>query len=209
MCAELLTVSAAHISSPDAPAHSSHDLPRPPAGEINGKSNNLNNCLHLLYPKGITIPNSEVLVVLDADMVPTQNFFTKILEVMQDDNVALCLTPQGYHNVRPDGDIFNNVNLGFWEYILPGYDAFGYIACTGTNFALRANALAHCGWFPTYTITEDYALGMELKRLGYNAVYLKEYLAYGEAPEDMRNVFRQRSRWCKGQMQVRSQSDRM
>jgi endoglucanase len=116
--------------------------------------------------------------------------------------VALCLTPQGYHNVRPDGDIFNNVNLGFWEYILPGYDAFGYIACTGTNFALRANALCHCGWFPTYTITEDYALGMELKRLGYTAVYLKEYLAYGEAPEEMRNIFRQRSRWCKGQMQV-------
>ncbi len=96
--------------------------------------------------------------------------------------MALCLTPQGYHNIRPDGDIFNNVNLGFWEYILPGYDAFGYIACTGTNFALRANALAHCGWFPTYTITEDFALGIELKRLGYNAVYLKEYLAYGGPP---------------------------
>jgi hypothetical protein len=143
--------------------------------------------------------------------------------------------------------------------VLAGYDAFGYIACTGTNFALRANALAHCGWFPTYTITEDFALGalpcpalpctpsppptsrvggycspshnsarlppsytpdphalarhqprlpapaltgIELKRLGYQAVYLKEYLAYGEAPEEMRNIFRQRSRWCKGQMQV-------
>jgi hypothetical protein len=31
----------------------------------------------------VTIPNNEVLIVLDADMVPTQNFFTKILEVMQ------------------------------------------------------------------------------------------------------------------------------
>ncbi len=55
--------------------------------------------------------------------------------------MALCLTPQGYHNIRPGTDIFNNVNLGFWEYILPGYDALGYIACTGTNFALRVNAL--------------------------------------------------------------------
>ncbi len=52
-------------------------------GEVNGKSANLNHCLSLLYPKGVTIPNNEVLVVLDADMVPTQNFFTKILEVMQ------------------------------------------------------------------------------------------------------------------------------
>ena len=33
-------------------------------------------------------------------------------------------------------------------------DAFGYVACTGTNFCLRARALAAVGWFPTYTITE-------------------------------------------------------
>ena len=37
----------------------------------------------------------------------------------------------------------------------------------GTNFGVRANALAHCGFFPTYSITEDYALGMELKTRGY------------------------------------------
>jgi hypothetical protein len=43
-----------------------------------------------------------------------------VLLPLQDEGCALCLTPQGYHNVRPDGDIFNNVNLGFWEYILPG-----------------------------------------------------------------------------------------
>jgi cellulose synthase/poly-beta-1,6-N-acetylglucosamine synthase-like glycosyltransferase len=55
---------------------------------------------------------------------------------------------------------------------------------------LRARALASVGWFPEYCITEDYALGMELKRLGYNMLYLKEYLAYGEAPTDMRNIFR-------------------
>ena len=40
------------------------------------------------------------------------------------------------------------------QYILPGMDAFGYVACTGTNFCLRARALAAVGWFPTYTITE-------------------------------------------------------
>ena len=37
----------------------------------------------------------------------------------------------------------------------------------------------------------------------YKAGYLNEYLAIGEAPEEIRNIFRQRSRWCKGQMQVR------
>ena len=36
----------------------------------------------------------------------------------------------------------------------------------GTNFAIRASALAQVGWFPDYTVTEDYALGMELKMAG-------------------------------------------
>ncbi len=40
-------------------------------------------------------------------------------------------------------------------------------SATGTNFCIRANALAQCGWFPEYTITEDYALSMELKKRGF------------------------------------------
>ena len=45
----------------------------------------------------------------------------------------------------------------------PGYDALGFISCTGTNFLVRAKAFQECGWSPHYTLTEDYALGMELK----------------------------------------------
>jgi cellulose synthase/poly-beta-1,6-N-acetylglucosamine synthase-like glycosyltransferase len=33
------------------------------------------------------------------------------------------------------------------------------------------------GWFPEYTITEDYALSMELKLAGFRGRYLPEYLA--------------------------------
>lgn len=104
----------------------------------------------------------------------------------------------------------------------------------GTNFCIRVRSLAHAGWFPEYTITEDYALGMELKSRGYKvrraavrpvlwvasqvrgticsapqcpficvtvpfqmcptapapiqATYLMEYLAMGEAPDEIRNV---------------------
>lgn len=175
---------------------------RDPLGETNGKSNNLNNCLKMIYPEGAEIPTSEVVVVFDADMVAQPNFYLKALECMIEDRIALTLTPQGFHNVSAQRDIFNNLNLSFWEYILPGCDAFGYIACTGTNFIIRARELAVCGFFPTFTITEDYALGMIMKARGCQARYLNEYLAIGEAPEEIRNIFRQRSRWCKGQMQV-------
>jgi cellulose synthase/poly-beta-1,6-N-acetylglucosamine synthase-like glycosyltransferase len=54
--------------------------------------------------------------------------------------------------------------------------------------------LLQVGWFPEYTITEDYALSMELKAAGFKGRYLPEYLAVGEAPDEIRNVCRQRSR---------------
>ena len=73
---------------------------------------------------------------------------------------------------------------------------------TGTNFAIRAAALQTVKWFPEYTITEDYALGFELKANGFKGTYLLQYLAMGEAPDEIRNVFRQRSRWTKGHWQV-------
>ncbi|KAJ9523924.1 hypothetical protein QJQ45_022417 [Haematococcus lacustris] len=204
-------------------------------GEVNGKSANLNFCLHKIYaslprselnPEDVDwseISNKELVVVFDSDMCAKPDFFCKasadngddlvltIMEVMLDDNIALCLTPQAFHNIDPDTDLFNSINVQFWEYWLPGAFAWGYIACTGTNFCIRARALSHCGWFPEYTITEDYALGMELKSRGYKATYLNDYIAVGElpsvylvlqAPEEIRNVFRQRSRWTKGHFQV-------
>ena len=71
----------------------------------------------------------------------------------------------------------------------PGYDAMGFISCTGTNFLCRARALQECGWFPEDTVTEDFGLGIQLTKLGWNCRYVQEYLAIGEAPEEIRNTF--------------------
>ncbi len=62
---------------------------------------------------------------------------------------------------------------------------------------VRANALLEVGGSPTWTLTEDYALGMQLKKYGWHCRYVQEYLAIGEAPDQIRNCYQQRSRWCK------------
>ena len=54
-----------------------------------------------------------------------------------------------------------------------GYDALGFISCTGTNFLVRSNALREVGGSPTYTLTEDYALGMALKMYGWHCRYVQ------------------------------------
>lgn len=50
------------------------------------------------------------------------------------DDVGMVLSPQCFHNLNLHTDIFNHSNVHFWEYMQPGYDALGFISCTGTNF---------------------------------------------------------------------------
>ena len=56
---------------------------------------------------------------------------------------------------------------------IAGYDALGFISCTGTNFMVRAAALKEVGGSPTYTLTEDFALGMALKMYGWHCRYVQ------------------------------------
>eukprot|EP00884_Botryococcus_braunii_P018967 jgi/Botrbrau1/5754/Bobra.0134s0026.2 len=172
-------------------------------GEMNGKSANLNNCLQQIYPDDCSIPPTEIICVFDADQVANTDFYIKTLPLFDaGDDVGMVLSPQCFHNLRLHADIFNHSNIHFWEYAQHGYDAIGFISCTGTNFLIRAAAFREAGWSPEYTLTEDFALGMVLKMNKWHCRYVEEYLAVGEAPEQVRNCFQQRSRWCKGHFQI-------
>ena len=37
------------------------------AGEMNGKSGNINNCCSQIYPRGVKIPSNELVCIFDAD----------------------------------------------------------------------------------------------------------------------------------------------
>ena len=80
---------------------------------------------------------------------------------------------------------------------VPGHEMARHVVCTGTNFLVRAKAFVEVGMSPQYTMTEDFALGMELKKKKWHCRYVQAYLAVGEAPDQIRNCFQQRSRWTK------------
>lgn len=171
-------------------------------GEVNGKSANLNNALNHIFPPGTPIGYHEVVAVFDADQVARKNFFTRTLPWLQDGRESVVLTPQYFHNFDVNTDIFSHRQATYWNLILPGQDAWGSIACTGSNFLIRAAHLAEVGYFPTYTMGEDTALALELQCRKRSGVYLREQLAVGEAPDDVRAICQQKSRWCKGGMQI-------
>ena len=119
-----------------------------------------------------------------------------------DPQTALVQTPQHFFNVDHTGDVFNHQNATFFFGCQTGLDSWRATVCCGTNFAVRAAPLAAIGWFPTESITEDFLLSLKLTASGWHCRYHGHVLTTGEAPEDLRQIFKQRSRWCTGCFQV-------
>lgn len=111
-------------------------------GEMNGKSANLNNCLKMLYPGDRAVPPNELVCIFDADQVANKDFYTKTLPLFDaGDDVGMVLSPQAFYNLNQRADIFNHSNIHFWEYAQHGYDAIGFISCTGEPIFFSN---AHC-----------------------------------------------------------------
>lgn len=164
------------------------------------KAGNLNHA--------ITKTNGELLVVFDADFVPTKNFLTRTVGFFQDPQVALVQTPQSFYNADP---IARNLGLEsiltpeeevFYRQIQPIRDAAGSVICAGTSFITRREALVAVGGFVTETLSEDYFTGIRLSAKGYQLIYLDEKLSAGLAAENMAAHAIQRLRWAQGTMQA-------
>lgn len=177
--------------------------PKDPSVPRHGKAGNLNHALrHVLYPDGAP-PADACVVVFDCDMEAHGDFLAATLPYLASDSAtALVQTPQFFYNVVPEGDIFNHHNLTFFQAMQPGLDAWGATVCCGTNFVARASALWQVGYFPTESITEDFVLSVKLATAGHRVRFHAAVVCTGEAPEDLKQIFKQRRRWCCGCWQI-------
>ena len=130
--------------------------PKDPSKPRHGKAGNLNYFFRGVLCGGARplceggVPGPEhVVAVFDCDMEAHADFLGHTLPYLAaEPRVALVQTPQAFFNVAPAADIFNHNNVGFFQAVQPGLDAWGASVCCGTNFAVRAAALHEVGWFP-------------------------------------------------------------
>lgn len=164
------------------------------------KAGNLNHA--------IAQTSSDLIVVFDADFVPTTNFLTRTVGFFQDSQVALVQTPQTFYNADP---IARNLGLEniltpeeevFYRQIQPIRDGAGSVICSGTSFVVRRSALQAAGGFVTDSLSEDYFTGIRLSAQGYRLVYLDEKLSAGLAAENIAAHSIQRLRWARGTLQA-------
>lgn len=164
------------------------------------KAGNLNHA----YPR----TQGELLVLFDADFVPTQNFLTRTVGFFQDPQVALVQTPQSFYNPDPIArnlgleDVLTPEEEVFYRQIQRVRDGAGAVVCAGTSFVVRRSALDDIGGFVTEAVSEDFFTGIQLAAKGYRLVYLNEKLSAGLAAENIAAHALQRVRWEQGTLQA-------
>ncbi|WP_294403853.1 glycosyltransferase [uncultured Clostridium sp.] len=162
------------------------------------KAGNINNALKFL--KG------DLFVVLDADMIPKKSFLAKTVGYFYNENLAFIQTPQVYYNkdmyqYNLSKNIPNEQDF-FMRDIQEARAANNAVLHVGTNAVFRRKYINEIGGYPTYSITEDMAVGMMLQSKGYDSLFINEELVLGLSAVTFEELVKQRDRWCRGNLQV-------
>ena len=165
------------------------------------KAGNLNNALRQA--------TGDFVAIFDADHVPGRSFLTKTLGFFADKQVAFVQTPQDFYNLdsfqhrkhKYLNFIWTEQSL-FFRVIQRGKDYWNAAFFCGSCAVIRRSALDKIGGFATGTITEDLHTSIRLHKQGFKSVYYPESLAFGVAPNSIRQFLVQRKRWGRGAMQV-------
>ncbi|ATU95691.1 glycosyltransferase family 2 protein [Phyllobacterium zundukense] len=178
-------------------------ITRPDNGHA--KAGNLNNALALTNSAG---NSSDLIMVLDADFAPQENFLMRVTGLFRNGEIGLVQTPQFYFNSDP---IQHNLGISssfvddqrvFFDTFQPAKDAAGCAFCVGTSFVVRRSLLNEMGGFPHEALSEDMLLTYRLMERGYVTRWLNEKLSVGLSAEGIPEYITQRTRWCLGTIQI-------
>ena len=169
------------------------------------KAGNVNHALEHI--------EADVVAVLDADHVASEDLFIKTLGHFDDDRVALVQTPQDFYNLNSfehTGSRWTPTDASyrfaeqalFYRRLQPGRNRWNAAFCCGTGALFRTAALREVGGLATQTVTEDIHTSIRLHRRAWRTIYHNEVLARGLAAADATQYLEQRLRWGTGAMQV-------
>ncbi|WP_206998949.1 UDP-forming cellulose synthase catalytic subunit [Trinickia mobilis] len=165
------------------------------------KSGNLNAALQNT--------SGELIVILDADHVPTRDFLRSTVGFfMQDPKAALVQTPHFFTNPDPlekNLGLFNQMpaeNDLFYRVVQPGLDTWNASFFCGSGAVVRRAAIMEVGGFSTDSITEDASTSVKLHQRGWRSVYFGRPMVAGLQPETISGFLVQRIRWGVGMMQI-------
>ena len=143
----------------------------------------------------------EFFVILDADFAPRADFLTETLPYFDDPRVAIVQTPQFFRTSSEQTWVERaavTVQEVFYRAIQTARERLGASICVGTCAVYRRTALADQGGTTLIAYAEDVHTGLDVRRKGWNVLYVPVVLATGACPDTLDAFVRQQYRWCTG-----------
>jgi cellulose synthase/poly-beta-1,6-N-acetylglucosamine synthase-like glycosyltransferase len=159
---------------------------------------------HAALNDGLELTNSDIVVVVDADSFVQPDALSKAVATLQSDSATGA--------VASDVKVLNRQNsvsrIQTLEYILGintlrrAFDFFRVVPVVpGCLGAFRREALLDAGGYDDDTLTEDFDVTIKILRAGW-AVRHTSAAVWTEAPYSWRDLYRQRLRWNRGNIEV-------
>jgi len=152
---------------------------------------------------GIALSSGELIVTVDADSMVARAAIAEIVKGFENPDVA---------GVAGNLKVFNRTKiltkLQALEYIVQiqvvrrAFENFGSLTvASGAFSAFRKTALEEAGWYDPDYLLEDFDITIKLLKSHMLLHGNNEAVCYTEAPETLRDVYRQRLSWFRGDFQ--------
>lgn len=153
---------------------------------------------------GLNFANGEIVITIDADSLINKYAVNSVIRRFQDENVmAVC------GNVKVLNRVNSLTKCQALEYITDinlakrAFDIFGStMVVPGVFGAFRKSAFTWGGKMDPDTLTEDFDMTLKALKAGGVVQATNFALAFTEAPEKLKDLYKQRLRWYEGTFQT-------
>ncbi|MGB8781327.1 MAG: glycosyltransferase family 2 protein [Candidatus Bathyarchaeia archaeon] len=154
---------------------------------------------------GITYAQGEIVGVFDADSVPASDALLNVCRYFEDPQVAAV---QGRTlSINSEENMLTRIisrEEDVWcEAYLRGKDALNlFVHLKGSCQFIRRDVLKQVNGFDENALSEDMELSAKTTEKGYKIKYAPDVRSWQESPYELKQLFRQRTRWFRGTMEV-------
>ncbi|MCK0197652.1 glycosyltransferase [Ancylobacter sp. 6x-1] len=151
-----------------------------------------------------TAPDAEIIGIIDADYVVSQDWLRDLVPVFEDPTVGIVQAPQDHREPQATllHEAMNTEYAGFFDIGMVQRNEHDAIVVHGTMCLMRRAAMMEAGDWSSDTICEDTDLGLSIIELGWKSHYTNKRYGWGLLPDDFASFKKQRHRWAYGGMQI-------
>jgi cellulose synthase/poly-beta-1,6-N-acetylglucosamine synthase-like glycosyltransferase len=154
---------------------------------------------------GLQQSEGEIVAVFDADSVPASDALLKVVKYFDDPAVAAVqgrtMSINSQENMLTQ---FISYEEAVWcEAYLRGKDSLGlFVHLKGSCQFIRRDVLEQVEGFDENMLSDDMELSARLAYNEYKIRYGGDVRAWQESPANLKTLFKQRTRWFRGTMEV-------